>query len=84
MAVNLIHGIHRPPAGQVADYAAVGGGAAIPGLGFRWNGEAKSGGGSDESEDLFHSVLNSVFAGFRRAFAKPIQPLEKIFLSTLE
>ena len=82
MAVDLIDGIHGAPAGQVADDATVRGGAAIPGLGFRWNGEAKSGGGSDESEDLFHSVVNLVFAGFRRASTNPIQPLQKFFLST--
>lgn len=84
ITINLIGCIHGPTTWQVADDAGMWRGRAIPSLGFRGNGEAQGGGGSDESEDLFHSVLNSVFAGFRRAFAKPIQPLEKIFLSTLE
>lgn len=76
MAVDLVDGIHRASAGQVADDAGVVI-ALIPGLSFGWNGEAQSGDGGDESEDLFHSIVNFVFAAFRRASSRPIQPLQK-------
>ena len=58
IAINLVGGIHGTPAWQVTDDAGMWGGAAIPSLGFRRNSEAKGGGSSDESEDLFHSVVN--------------------------
>lgn len=78
MAVDLIDSINWASAGQIADDAGVMI-ALIPSLSFGWNGEAQSGNGGDESEDLFHSVVNLVFAGFRRGSSNPIQPLQKFF-----
>jgi len=76
IGIDLIVRDHGAAAAQITDDTTV---TPIIGLADGGNGEAKGGDGGDESKELFHSVVNCVFAAFRRGSLNPIQPLRKFF-----